>query len=141
MRFILLSLTLIFLGACSDTGAPVHYVFPAGFSGHFVIARGTSDSGGYANDGKQHVYTFSKSGVLSVRSTRPLEQWHTVTAAFDDGTAIPWGEVTTLNPEQIRFINLGATSDGEHIGAVGTQEQVELIQHQWGRGDLQGKSR
>jgi hypothetical protein len=141
MRFIAFVFLLPFLGACSDSGTPVHYVFPTGFSGHFVITRGTSDSGGYTYDGTQHVYTFPENGVLSVRSTRPLEQWHTVTAALDDGTAIPWGEFETMNSEQIRFINLGATSDGEHFGAVGTQEQVESLRQQWNRGDLQRTTR
>lgn len=126
----------ILLVACSDSGRPLHHVFPPGFTGVFVVIADGEDQGVYTFDGNRHVYKFPDSGIIHIASMRPFEMWHTVSASYDDGTEIPWGETAKLEPQAVRFEQFGATENA-HFGAVGTQGQVEDLRRQWGEGELQ----
>jgi hypothetical protein len=89
MRRTALVLGLLCLAGCGGrSGPPVELVVPKGFTGTVWLMLDPAGQDIPLTDGKYRIVV-PAGGVLRVRSHRPLEQWHSFSARYDDGTPIP----------------------------------------------------
>jgi hypothetical protein len=126
---------MIFFGVagCSDRGGDsVHLIVPAGFEGVIRIVVDGTDSGGYKHTAGRHAYTIPAGGVLHVKSGKPFEQWHKLSAADANGKTIYWHEPAVPNAQAfiVRGFGVSVTNQGPpiHWYAVGSPEFVARVQ-------------
>lgn len=80
--------TLLLAGCGGRTGPPVELVAPKGFTGTVWLILDPNGQDIPLVDGRYRIVV-PPDGVLWVRSHQPLEQWHSFSAMYDDGTPIP----------------------------------------------------
>src|SRR5262245_34981652 len=89
MRAVCLILGVFLLAGCSGrSGPPVELVVPKGFTGMVWLLLDPDSQDIPLVNGRYQIVV-PAGGVLRVRSFRPLEQWHSFSARYDDGTPIP----------------------------------------------------
>jgi hypothetical protein len=81
-------LGLMLLAGCNDSGPPVDIVVPKGFTGPvWIVLDPESQDIPLIND--RYKVVIPPDGVLRVRSFRPLQRWHKLSASYDDGSRLP----------------------------------------------------
>ena len=127
----------MFVG-CSLFNPSVHYVLPNGYTGVFTIVLDEASGVDVERKGWTYVYEIPLNGVLKVRSLSPLQQMHSETAAYQDGTGIPVYN-STVKPDVIALRH-GRGSGSRRIGdknvgptiltyVIGTQEQLNSVEY------------
>lgn len=91
MRRAALMLGLLCLIGCGGmgNGPPVELVVPTGFTGTVYLPLDAAGSDIPLVNGRYQIVV-PADGVLRVRSYQPLQEWHSFSARYKDGTLIPW---------------------------------------------------
>ncbi len=132
-RWSLLLLYSLAIAGCSNEGDPIHFVVPEGFEGVIQIVQDGTDSNGYQYVEGRHVYTIPPSGVVHVKTTKPFEQWHTLSAEDSAGQTIYWYEPPAPDDQALLIRDFGSTTyvsdDGRTVGwyAVGRPDFIERV--------------
>lgn len=119
--------------ACSNEGDPIHFIVPQGFEGVIQIVQDGTDSGGYRYADGRHSFTIPADGVLRVNSSKPFQQWHTISAEDTTGQTIYWLEPPAPNEQALLIRGFGSTTyrsdDGRtvHWYAVGQPDFIERV--------------
>jgi hypothetical protein len=104
----------------------VKFVLPAGFRGLFKLV---TDPNAPPRDDAA-AYEIPPTGVLAIRDTRPLEQWHNTNAVFDDHTPLPVASAAPSQPYDEIAIDLHhvtADSEGNIWFLVGTEAELDRV--------------
>jgi hypothetical protein len=104
------------------SGPPIHFVIPTGFRGGFQLVVDRVNGVDVALRNGRYTYSIPASGVLRVRSLRPFEHWHTVSAAFPDGKPLPWSSQALPNDVMLEELWSGSRS-----GPQGEEEYLLLL--------------
>lgn len=90
MRLPGLALGTVLLVGCGGarSGLPVEFVIPVGYTGTVRMLEDPTGQDIPMVDGRYSIVV-PPDGFVRVRSFRPLEQWHALTARYADGTPIP----------------------------------------------------
>ena len=104
------------LAGCSgSSGPPVELVVPKGFTGTVWLMLDPDGQDISLVNGRYQIVV-PAGGVLRVRSFRPLEQWHSFSARYDDGTPIPWEHSSDARVAPDAVAVRGAESGVRHRG-------------------------
>jgi hypothetical protein len=87
-RYALILLLLISAG-CDQSGAPVEFIVPNGFSGPVWVVEDAQRGRPIPKVGSRYRIEVPENGVVRVSSTQPLRQWHSESARYTDGTPLP----------------------------------------------------
>lgn len=79
---------LCLVGCSGGSGQPVELVLPKGFTGTVWLLLDPAGQDIPLVDGRYRIVV-PAGGVLRVRSYEQLQQWHSFSARYDDGTPIP----------------------------------------------------
>jgi len=85
--FLLVILALAGCGGGNGSGSPVELVVPKGYTGTVWLLLDPNGEDIPIVDGQYRI-TVPAGGVMRVRSLKHMEQWHALSARYDDGTAI-----------------------------------------------------
>ena len=88
MRRCVAALLPLLATGCSQSGAPIEFVLPAGFSGPVWIGEDAKEGKPIPKEGGRYRVEVPPSGVLRVSSTQPFQQWHSESARYTDATAL-----------------------------------------------------
>ena len=90
MRFICSGFAALVLFGCNSSSNPplIELIIPKGFNGTaYLLQDPNGESIPWING--HYRIVIPADGILRVRSTDPLRQWHVLLARFDDGTPLP----------------------------------------------------
>jgi hypothetical protein len=93
---------LLTAGCGGSSGPPVELVVPKGFIGTVWLLLDPDGQDIPLVDGRYRI-SVPADGILRVRSHQPMEQWHSFSARYDDGTPIPWDDSSNarVGPEVV----------------------------------------
>jgi hypothetical protein len=104
----------------------VHYVLTNDFRGALVIYTNRSDGAALSKDGNRWICRIPESGVPLIKGKGPFYQWHTTSAAFENGQVIPVaGEPASIGADTVAFWGGGSRSRGMVYDFIGTKKEYE----------------
>jgi hypothetical protein len=116
------------------TGAPIHFLIPTGFRGEIQIVEDKQSGAALTQDGDRLVVKVPTSGRVVVQSFQPFEREHRESAAFADGTAIPFpaDAATEFPSNRLGFYGGGFSRGGKYsqetlVYFVGTKQELERL--------------
>ncbi len=116
--------------ALRGTSEPVqvHFVVPDGYRGQFQISRHPGATAPQRRADGTFVYQIPDSGLLQVDGANPLAEWHDTTAAYRDGSALPFqgGSGAPADP-QVKLRSVSADHLGNVYYVVGTGPEHEHL--------------
>ncbi len=113
---------------CSGTGPPVLYILPDNFRGQIKLVVDAEAPEVPLLDGN-YVVRVPREGLVKVKSTDFLFQWHEVRARFKSGKAL---SIDSENRNQLSLISMGQESSNVadehgykdwHLYCVGTHDE------------------
>jgi hypothetical protein len=120
-----LLLVLIFPG-CQSRSEHLHYVLPNDFRGAIVIFTERADGETLPKEGNRYICRIPANGMLQVKGKGPCYQWHTTSAAFENGQVIPVAnEPQSIGPDTVAFWGCGSRSGGMVYDFIGTKAEYE----------------
>ena len=119
-------IALIFAGCGDGSGPPVHFVVPDGFRGRIDIVLDTKHGSRIETQDGRYTLVIPASGTLRVQSFRSLQRWHTTTAAYASGRALPVIGTAGTN-STIAFFELGSSATSGNKGAGSTESVVCFV--------------
>lgn len=88
----LFAFTLLGLWLCAgcneQSGAPLHFVLPDGFTGTIQIVEEAGGGLAVREEAGRFTYVIPRDGQLHVQSLAPFYRWHKESAAYQSGGAI-----------------------------------------------------
>jgi hypothetical protein len=135
---LLATLVAILLAGCERPSPEIHYVFPNGYRGAFIIYTNRADGVELNCIRNKYVCVIPQSGTLQVKGSGPFYNWHTTTAAFADGTTMPHGYYydQKLPPNVVAFWDGGARPDGMLYDFIGTPSEAAQFEKDTSAGPI-----
>jgi hypothetical protein len=129
-RLVAVCLLLLF-SACSSGKLDIEYVFPDGFRGGAVIRENRPNGIPACRQpsfwrNERCILKFPSSGVVEVQGPEPGTMWHSASARYENGTAIPVPYTTPgtkVPPGTLALWSFGSVQNGEAWLFIGTEEE------------------
>lgn len=113
--------TIWILIARARSTITVQYILPDGYRGVFKLME--DQQAGVKLERQDHRYTvhIPKNGILSVKSLKPLRNWHAVSAAYESGKLIPVAPSDQMTAKTVALYTYIHSTDRVYRFFVGTQ--------------------
>lgn len=128
MKFICLAVAILLGMGCSSE-VRISIVLPDGYQGVFhVIPLETSPTTAQHHNGR-YEYVIPSSGVLMTPDASAFGEWHSLKAAFSDGTQLHVSDQNGSPPfeDKLGLFSLGVDSEGVRKFFVGTDREYASI--------------
>jgi hypothetical protein len=133
---VVLVISLLLVG-CSRKAPRIHYIVPVGFRGAIILYTNCPDGIPWQKTDSILTCTIPTKGVVCLKDAGVLEEWHSLTAAFDDGQALPiaFADGSRLSPREVAIWPLW-TNEDSILYFVGASDEYRKAKAAWGRGVL-----
>jgi len=119
---------LVCLNACERTGEPVYFVVPNNYRGAFKLVVDEKDGIIMAAQDGRFTCVIPQSGVLKVKTNKPLLVWHRISASYADGTSIPLIGEGSVATNTVVFSSLQSVNNQTYWFFIGTEEEIRAAQ-------------
>jgi hypothetical protein len=131
-RLLFVSILVLIVGGCQSRSNHIHFVLPIGFRGAVLVYPNQSDGTNLEKKEGRYTCIIPESGILRIKGAEPFYQWHSLSASFANGAAIPIAhEPERLSEHTIAFWPHGSTQEGENAqylyDFIGTKTENEAF--------------
>ena len=130
MKWVILIAPLIALAGCNSAENPVRHEFilPDGYKGVFKIVEDkTAGQPVKPVDGLVKI-TVPSNGIVMVKSTHTLQEWHKAVAVYKSGGILPFGVGALPDAESVAFFSLWTEANGTIYYLIGTKAEFDRLQ-------------
>jgi hypothetical protein len=99
---------------------PIVVIVPEGYRGPIKLIVDKNRGIDVPLKEGRFIYHIPPSGTLLIKDDGPFHQWHSMTAKYTNGMAIPMRDENTLAPGEVAYFGLGS---GMKVDSQGTREE------------------
>jgi hypothetical protein len=120
-------MVLLIMGVvgCNHEAPTIVFIFPDGFNGLTLISKDENSGQNFPIVNGEYIIKVPQNGKMTVKSFKPITQWHKVVARYKSGENIPYE--TATNSSEIELCALPFDPDKGCYYLVGTPTDSDAL--------------